>query len=99
MAKNSKACHFSTVYQRNFNLEVKLDRKRGFNYWYIERYLYFVVPVIMARKSKNPGKKKKNATMRGCNLRNVFVLYIKFLEITDLWPYFEFHENSLFQMF
>ena len=28
----------------------------------------------------------------------LFVPYLSFLEITDLWPCFEFHENSVFEI-
>ena len=38
------------------NLEVKFDLKRGFVNCDFERLLYFAVPVIMARKSKNTEK-------------------------------------------
>ena len=38
------------------NLEVKFDLKRGFDNYDFERLLYFAVPVIMARKSKNTEK-------------------------------------------
>ena len=42
---------------------------------------------------------KEIATLRSCNLTNVFVPYLNFLEITDFCPYFEFHENWVFQIF
>ena len=77
------------------NLEVKLDLKRGFNNWYFERNFCFAVPVIKATKSKNCEKK---ASLRGCHLRNVFMPYLNFSEITDLQRCFEFYENSVFEI-
>ena len=38
------------------NLAVKFDLKRGFVSYDFERLLYFVVPVLMARKSINTEK-------------------------------------------
>ena len=88
-----KLAIFARSIREASNLEVKLDLKSGFDNWYFEGHLYFTVPVIMARKSKSP---EKNGFLRGCNLKNVFVSYLNFLEITDPWPYFNFHENSVF---
>ena len=53
--------------------------------------MYFTVPVITKKKSKNGEK--------NCH----FEIYVhglsEFLDITDVCPYLEFHENWVFQIF
>ena len=73
------------------HLEVKLYLKRDFDNWQFKGNLCFTVAVITTRNSKNDEK--------NCH----FEIYVhglsEFLDITDVCPYLEFHENWVFQIF